>query len=423
MNPQPRLLFLNRFYWPDQEATGRLLTDLCEDLSHAFDVVVVASQPPRPTDESKPEPPAHERRNGVEIRRVFSTRLPKQFLLGRLINLATYLLSATCRVLLLRKPSLVVVQTDPPLLCLLGAFLKVWWRCRLVVYVQDLYPDVAIAMGKVRNRYLAQVLKSVIYFAYRRADLVFTVSEDMREPLLQAGVAREKITCISNWADTESIHPRGPENRLRSTYTQQHRARFIVMYSGNMGLTQNLDGVLDAAELLRDHPEIGFVLVGNGAMRDSLEQQAQQRRLANVRFVDFQPENRLAESLSAADLQLVLLAPQVQQFLMPSKLYGALAAGCPVIAFASASSELAKLVVSHRVGKLVPDGDSRQLADSILWCFEHPAELQTMAESARKLAVDRYDRQIVTSEIGDHFMGLLNGKSSLRNGDGGGHRG
>ncbi len=300
------ILFLNRSYWPDAEATGQLLTELCEDLTDRFDVHVIAGQPLQNPTGAVFRRWGTQKRQGVTIRRVWHTTLPKRWMPFRLLNLVSYLIGAAWAVVWCRRPDVVVVETDPPLLCLLGWLLQ-RRGAKLVVYLQDIYPDLGVALGKLPDGRLTAALRRMMFATYRRADRVVVLSRDMRRKVLDAGIDPDKVMCIPNWIDTTQLKPQKHQNAFRTEHLQpsdpSHPAPTrLVMYSGNMGLCQRLDDVLDAAERLGDRPEILFLLVGDGASRRRLESEVRERRLGNVRFLPYQPKERLAESLSAADL-------------------------------------------------------------------------------------------------------------------------
>lgn len=392
---RPRVLFVNRSYWPDAEATGQLLTELCEDLAASFDVEVIAGQPNQNPEQAEFRRHGVELRNGVAIRRVRHTRFSKASFLGRLANYASFFVAALVAAIRSQRPNVIVVETDPPLLCLLGAVARWRHRCRLIVYLQDIYPDVAVAVGKLRDGWLTSWLRRLFFRVYRTADRVVVLSEDMKSVLRGGGVASSTIRIIPNWVDTSTVWPVKHDNAFRRRHDLD--GKFVVMYSGNMGLCQRLETVLSAAELLRHRPHILFVLVGNGASRADLETLSQERRLSNVRFFDYRPRSELPESLSAADVHLVSLDPRVTNCLMPSKLYGILASGTALVAVAREHCELSQVVQEATVGLVVEPDNPRALASRLLWCADHPRQLQEMGMRARALAEARYDRRISTS--------------------------
>ncbi len=393
-----RVCFLNRSYWPDAEATGQLLTELAEDLAAAYDVTVIAGQPNQNPDGAEYRRCGRELRNGVTVRRVRHTRWDKRSLVGRAVNLATYLAGALVVAWRTERPDVIVVETDPPLLCLLGWLLRRRHGARLVVYLQDLYPDIALALGKLHEGMLVRCLRRAMYAAYRRADRVVVLSRDMQSRVLEIGVAPEKVVRLPNWVDTAAIHPRKTGNEFRREHGFD--GRFVVMYSGNLGLCQRLEDIIEAARLLKDRAEILFLLVGDGASRARLERQARELGLDNVRFLPYQSKGRLSESLSAADLHLVPLDQRVASCLMPSKLYGVLASGTAAMVIAPEGTELAD-VAAEGVGFVVAPEQPHALADAVRWAADHRVELEEMGRRARVLAEGQYDRRRLTAAFGE----------------------
>jgi glycosyltransferase involved in cell wall biosynthesis len=392
-----RILVLNRSYWPDAEATGQLLAELCEDLVEEFEPTVIAGQPNQNPAGVSCRSWGVDRHNGVAIRRVPHLKLGKKSLCGRALNMLTYLAGALAVALCVSRPAAVVVETDPFLLPIIGRWLQWRHRCRLIVYLQDIYPDVAVALGKVRDGWFTRTLRRWLFSIYRSADRVIVLGDDMRKILTDAGIPSERISVLPNWADTTKIYPIRQANSFR--IREQLDGHFVVMYSGNLGLCQGLDDVLEAAGRLRDRRDILFLLIGDGASRARLEQRAREDRLDNVRFLPYQPHSELAHSLSAADLHLVPLDARVTGCLVPSKLYGILAAGVPALVVAEEHCEASRVVESSSTGKTVSPGHPELLAEAIAWFADHRAELREMGSRARLLAEREYDRQIATNRF------------------------
>jgi len=391
-------MFLNRSYWPDAEATGQLLTELCEDLSGRFDVTVIAGQPNHNPTNAIFSRCQREQHNNVTIERVWHPQMGKRSMLARAVGLIGFLVAATGRAFRVTSPDVVVVETDPFMLPWLGRWLKWWHGCRFIVYLQDLYPDVAVVLGKVREGWLTRFLRWRLTEAYRRADAIVVLSGDMKARLVAWGLDANKIHCLENWVDTSLVFPAKVDNLLRQRERLQDR--FVIMHSGNMGLSQYLDNVLNAAALLSDRTELQILLVGDGATRRPLEEQAALLKLNNVRFLPYQPREELAQSLSAADVHLISMHPEAHHCLMPSKLYGILASGSAIVAITAEDSELAQIIRQEQVGLIVPPGDPQKLADQLRWCAEHRDELRRMGERARQCSVRNYDRKRQTARFG-----------------------
>ncbi len=402
---RPRVLFINRSYWPDVEATGQLLTELCEDLARDFDVHVVCGQPHRVADGSEFQAGGSCERRGVTIHRVRHSRFDKGSFWGRAHNMASFHAAAVWRALHVPRPDVTVVETDPPLLCLLGRMLSRVRGCPLVCYLQDIYPDVAVALGKLRPGPLARILRKMFFGTYRESEAVVVLSRDMRALLLDGGVAAHRLHVIPNWVDTTAVYPVKENNPFRRTHGLE--GMFVAMYSGNIGQSQRLELALDAADRLRDRSDIVFVMVGDGAELKTLSRLAGEMALPNVRFIDYQPKSGLAASLSAADVHLVVLQPQIQQLMMPSKLYGVLASGTPTIVLGDPHCELARIVTEHDLGAVAASVCGAALAASILSARTSPAVLRRQGHNARAFAEANCDRARSVTQFRTLLTGLL----------------
>ena len=362
-----RLLVLNQYYWPGPEATAQLLTELCEGLAHAYDVTVVAGT-------TRGAGPGRQERKGVEILRVPSTAFSRSRLATRAANYLSYVLLATLRGLTVRRPDVVLCQTDPPFAGDAAYLVARRFGVPFVVIVQDLYPE--SARGKL-DPALLQALESAVDAYLRPADRVVAISEPMRRRLEARGVDAARISVIPGWVDTEAIHP----------VDVDRDGRFVVMHSGNVGHAQELDTLLQAA---REVGDVEFEIVGNGARRDELERHA--AALPNVSFHAYRPRSELSASLSSASLHFVGLAPGLAGSVVPSRLYGVLAAGRPVLVAADEESEAAELVHEAGAGIVVPPGRPDALAEAIRAARDGDYDLDEMGRRGRDFVVSRHGR-------------------------------
>jgi colanic acid biosynthesis glycosyl transferase WcaI len=395
-----RLLFLNRSFWPDPEATGQLLTELCADLRHEHDVSVIAG-PSYHVSTPLRGLWRHDALDGVDIIRTWGTVFPKRRLLARLLNLGSYYALAAAAALRSARPDVVIAETDPPLLGLLGTLLQARWRCRFLYYCQDIYPDIAEVTGGIRSRPLLALLARANRLAYQRADLIVVLGEDMRRRLMSKGVPPGRIVVLPNWVDCSVIRPLS-QNGFRSQFGN----KFVVMYSGNLGLSQQLESVMEAARQLRDNGRVVFAFIGEGARKPWLEQRAHRDGLGNVCFLPYQPKQALAESLGAADLHLVPLQAGLAGCMVPSKVYGILAAGRPYVAMMDHDADVAMLARESRLGFVCPPGDAAALARVISEAVANPDELRAMGLRARAVAERCFDRPLLTRRFGQLVAGL-----------------
>ncbi|MEA2461352.1 MAG: colanic acid biosynthesis glycosyl transferase WcaI, partial [Actinomycetota bacterium] len=247
-----------------------------------------------------------------------------------------------------------------------------------VFNIQDVYPDVAIELGVLTNPRMISLAHAIERFCYRRADAVTVLSED-----IAANLGRKtdpsKVKLIPNFVDTARIAPAPHDNGYREEYGLTGKT--VVMYAGNVGLSQSLDLMLEAAIALSHEPDLVFVINGQGAARERLEQKA--RGLDNVRFIDAQPEERLPELLSAADIHVVALKKGLASSSVPSKTYSIMAAGRPMIASVDAGSEVARLIDGAGAGISVPAEDAEAFTKAIRRMLDAPEEMEAMGASAR----------------------------------------
>ena len=385
---RPRIVFLNRSYWPDLEATGQLLTQLCEALADEFQVEVVAGLPNSLSADAPADWQSQTVHNGVRIHRLRHLQLPKRSILLRIANYLSFQWSVRRMLKRIGQPDVLIFETDPFMLANEAGRLMNRMPLRVVGYLQDIHPDVGVALGKVPNNRYIQAIRRELFDVYHRCDRMVVLSSDMRQLLLEDGLDPDRVQVIPNWADVQRIRPLEGPNAFR----QRHGLadKFIVMYSGNFGMTQRLDHFIQAAARLADDPQIHFVFVGRGSLEQALKQQVQQLGLKNVTITGYQPLSKLNISLNAADLHLVPLTAQLTRCLMPSKLYGILAAGRPLLTNAPAESELHRLTVQHQVGLVVQPEQIDQIVQQIRWAFQHPQQMQQMGHNARQLALQHY---------------------------------
>lgn len=394
---RPAVLVLNRSYWPDVEATGQLLAELCSDLvAGAFDVRVIAGEPNLASSDGRFAAVGTHTIDGVSVIRVSTKKFSKSSLWSRGLGLLSYFFQAGWKAAWGRRPDAIVVETDPPFLLALGGLLKWKHRRPLVCYLQDLHPEVGLALGRFKPGPITWALKAMTQFGLKRADRVVVLGEDMRRRVEARGVPADRIHVVPNWADTSNVRPGPPSERLRAEWGLS--GKFVVMYSGNLGLSQNLHRVLDAAALLKD-ATVTFAFVGDGAYKRSLQERVAAERLENVKFFPYQPKDRLSESLGAADVHLVTLQGGLAGYIVPSKLYGILAAGRPYIAAVPAEGETAAVTERGRCGLRVDPDNPAALADTVRWCLDHREELAEMGVRGRELAESEFDRKVSTGKF------------------------
>jgi colanic acid biosynthesis glycosyl transferase WcaI len=269
----------------------------------------------------------------------------------------------------------------------------------LVLNVQDVFPDIAVELGLLRRRRLIAAGRRLERWCYDHADAITVLSEDLRENV--AVKTRSPVNVVPNFVDTEWIRPLDKENSYRREFGLEGKT--VVMYAGNVGLSQSLDIVLDAAAALAYEEDLVFVINGWGAARSGLERRA--AGLANLRFVDMQPEDRLPEVLAAGDIHLVPLKRGLARSSVPSKMYSILAAARPFVAGVDEGSEVARVVDRSGAGIAVPPEDAEALAKAIRMLLDSPESAARMGAAGRRFAEAWVSPQAVAETYERLFTG------------------
>jgi glycosyltransferase involved in cell wall biosynthesis len=395
---RPRLLVLNQYYWPALEATGQLLTDLCEGLADAFDVTVV-------TGMIEGEQCGISERNGVRIMRVSSTFYDRRRLSLRTVNYLTYTVAASWRALRLGRPDVVFCMTDPPFLGTAALGVARRFGAPLVVTSQDVFPEIAVEVGRLHNPAVVETIRVLVGAYLRRAERVVAIGDTMRERLEEKGARPERMQVISNWVDTERLVPQPRDNDWARAHGLDDD--FVVMHSGNIGYAQDLDTLLRAGALLRDLEDLRIVIIGAGARFVELTEMAERLELDSVIFLPYQSREVLTLSLSAASIHFVGLARGLAGYVVPSRLYGILSVGRPVLVAADPECETAEVVTRIGAGVAISPGNPVELARVIREAHDGKLDLAAMGARGRAFATAEADREVAVSKYRSLFAELI----------------
>jgi glycosyltransferase involved in cell wall biosynthesis len=305
-----------------------------------------------------------------------------------------------------------MAATDPPIIGLAAYLAAKRFRVPLVMVYQDIFPEVGCLLEDFHSSLVDTILQSVSCFLTEKAARNVVLGETMRRRLIEGKkAAPERTVIVSNWADCSQIVP-SPRNNM---FSAQHGLddKFVVMHSGNIGLSQNLGCVIEAADLLRRVEKIHFLIVGDGVKKAALVHDVQQRGLTNVSFLPYQPKDSLKETFGAADVFVISLKRGLSGYIVPSKLYGVLAAGRPYVAAVDRDSEVAAATDKHHCGLVVEPGNARQLADSILTLYYDASQRRQLGSNARNAALE-FDRPIQIRRYFDLFCELTREVPALR---------
>ncbi len=405
-----RILFCGINYAPDLIGVAKYNTELCESLVAAGHEVRVVTAPPYYPDWNIPAEYCSlwyksQLWNGIPITRA-PIYVPNRPLgMRRLLHHASFSISSAAPMLstAVRWRPKIVVAVAPSLLSApvavaaaraIGA--KSW------LHIQDLEIDAAFELGLLRNRRLRSVMLGIERGILGAFDRVSTISPQMRRRLENKGVAPEKLRDVRNWADTAAIVPGDNQTPLRTSLGLKPND-IVALYSGAMSKKQGLELLVEAATATRDsHPQIHFVLCGNGPRRQELAELA--RGLRNTHFIDIQPVERLSELLNTADIHLMPQKAQAADLVLPSKLSGMMASGRPIVVMADPGTGIA--LETEGAGLVIPPGDAGALAAAVASLAESEPLRKSFGVAGRLRAMQRWDRASIVRSIEDEIMKL-----------------
>jgi glycosyltransferase involved in cell wall biosynthesis len=328
---------------------------------------------------------------GVHIHRVSTATLGRKKLTGRALDYVSFHFSAAAVLLnILRRDDVVVAKTDPPLISIAVSHVARWRGATLVNWLQDLFPEVASALTPgLLPGWLERQLVAARDRSLHRAAGNVVLSTGMRTRVLARGIESRLVQVIPNWADSVAITPM-PSQQSTTRRRLGLSNRFVVGYSGNLGRAHEFDTLIGAARALREDSRFVFLMTGAGAKSGGLRQMVERERLGNFVFQDYQPPELLSDSLAAADVHLVSLLPALEGLIVPSKIYGILAAGRPAIFIGDTDGDLARLIRAHDCGMSVGVGESESLAVGLRAWRDNSSRVELMGQNARKLALAHF---------------------------------
>jgi colanic acid biosynthesis glycosyl transferase WcaI len=380
-----RILLLNQFFWPDSAATSQFLTDLARGLAErGHEVYAISAEGGgyAPEDLSD-RPPVH-------IHRVRTTRFVHGSL-GRVLSYGSFFLSCLVRGLTVARPDLVITLTTPPLLSLIGNALKFLRGARHFIWEMDVYPDVAIDLEYFRAGGLIDRATGLLAdFSRRHADGILALGPCMKDRLLARGIPEDKIHISENWADGSVIQP---------VPRAKGDGRLTVLYSGNLGLAHDTATILAAMKELANDQRFRFIFAGGGPLRKRLAETCRAEGIDAVEFRPYSPKTNLGESLGAGDIGLVTQRAECVGSVVPSKVYGLLAAGRPILYIGPRTSTAGQLVRKHNCGWQIDCLDSITLVALLRTLAADRKQVEEAGRRAREVFLEYYDLPLGVGRI------------------------
>ena len=392
-----RLLFINRYFYPDISATAQLLTELAEDLDARGDcVTVITGNTAYLAGEAQFA--SREMHHGIRIVRVGFTRFGRSRILGRLSDYLSFWACAFWAAVRMKDQDCLVVLSDPPLLSVCAAIVRFFMPIKTVCWLQDVFPEIAIRAGVLREGMVARLLRGMARWSLGRMDQVVVIGRCMERYLLSHGLPARTLINIPNWADGRHLRSAPRDN---NEFLHQHglQDRFVVMYSGNHGVVHEYETIVALIRETSSIPQLCFCFVGEGAWKPRLVETAQAEGWQHVVFLPYQPKALLQSSLSAGDIHLVSLRTEMEGLSIPSKIYGIFAAGRPVIFIGPPGSEAAASIREAECGYCVEPGDTQGAVQSLLAGYHDRLLLEKQGAAARRYFDAHCDRSLATEQF------------------------
>jgi glycosyltransferase involved in cell wall biosynthesis len=391
---KPRLWVVSEVYYPEETSTGYYLTAIGEGLVDRFDVKVLCGQP----NYSKRgmRAPKHELHLGTEIFRATGTRLNKNIIPFRLMNMLTLGVSVFVKALhRFRRGDSVLVVTTPPTMPFIVAIASLLRGAGYVLLIHDSYPETLVAVKKIRrNAFAARTIDYFNRWLFKHARKIIVVGRDMAELICKKASGLDiPVAVIPNWAEIDNVVPSPREDNalIRDLGIGE---RLVILHAGNIGHPTDIETIAACFDLLNSDGRFQFVFLGSGVKRRLLEMVVQEKRFDGLTLLESRPRSEQAEFLNACDVGMISLVDGMFGVAMPSKTYNLMAAGKPLLALADPNSELARVIDEEGIGWHIRPGDPQELKNVLENIFENRSALHEMGRRARSAAVEKYSLNI-----------------------------
>jgi colanic acid biosynthesis glycosyl transferase WcaI len=401
------ILLVCAFFPPEVGSAAHLFFELGQALKDRGHRVTVLTGLPRyhvlgDQKHYRRRPLVAENYHGLQVYRVINLNIPWNVPLLRGLDQFFSAFSFGLAGLFLPPFDLALVYSPPLPLALSTYFLSRLRGKPSILNVQDIFPQSAIDLGVLRNPFLIRVFKGMEAFLYKHFRQVIVHSEGNRQYVISRGGAPERVAAVHNWVDTDTLKPGKKDNHFRDSLGRGNR--FVVSFAGIMGYSQDLTTVIQAATLLKDHPEISILLVGDGVEKPGLQRLAEENHLQNVTFLPMQPKEEYLNVLHASDLCLVTLRKEVKTPVVPSKILSIMAAGRPVLASLPLDGDAPRLINEAQAGVILPPGQPGLMAEAILK-FSQDGDLgEQMGANGRHYAVQHLSLQSCMARLEKLFQ-------------------
>ena len=403
MNDKKKLLIFAHYYYPDVASTGQILKDQSEGMLETFDVTVICVVPSyggKIEEQYKTKKYYYEKINGVKVIRVRVPEFEKTNKISRIKNILAYFFGALGACAKAGKQDYVFTISQPPILGgLLGVLGKWMKRAKMIYCIQDFNPEQIMAVGYFKNKFVLNCMLFADKISCRCSDLIITVGSDLVETLKKRfkGQKVPNHVMINNWIDEKEIYPLPAEHEKVAGFRKEYglEGKYVIMYSGNIGLYYDLEHLVKVMKQFRkgytmkgeyekglktpDGREVVFAFVGAGSVKEKLEQYAKKHHFENMVFIPYQDKEDLIYSLNAADVHWCVNAKGIKGVSCPSKAYGIMAVGKPILGVLEEDSEIRNIIEASDCGMCCAPADYEGVAKLLRWYIDNAG---TVAEKA-----------------------------------------
>lgn len=406
------LLIYAHYYYPDVASTGQILTELAEGLNDTFHTTVICTVPSYTGKISRyyrKHKYYYQNINGVDVLRIRVPEFRKSFALSRIFNILSYFFSAIFATFRVGHQDYVLTISQPPVLGgLLGVIGKHIKRAKLIYNIQDFNPEQVMAVNFTHNRLVLNAMMLLDKYSCRQASKVIIVGRDMIETLQKRFDKPVPYAHINNWINEEEIYPLQKNHPKVSEFKKRYHLedKFVIMYSGNIGLYYDLPNIIKIIEKFKAETKVAFAFIGEGSVLEELCNYKDAHQLSNVVFIPYQPKNDLIYSLNAGDVHFVVNAKGIKGVSVPSKLYGVMAVGKPVLGIMEEGAEARLIVEEAKCGISVEPGDYRAIEELInnYIKLQGSEELEEMGARGRDYLTRNLTRKVSVEKYRDEIL-------------------
>ena len=410
------ILIITNYFPPEIRSASHLFYELSESFVEKGHKVTVVTGFPRENikelpDKYKSKLFLREIMNGIQVLRVAAMSFPRNIPVVRGMEQFILSLQFLWGGLISGRQDVVLVYSPPLPLGLSTILLNRAKQIPFVFNMQDIYPQCIIDLGILKNPLLIKLFEGMEKFIYKKADYITVHSEGNREHVISRGIIPNKVVVLPNWVDTDMIAPSDRLNKFREENNLGNK--FVVSYAGVMGYAQDLSTIIKSAERLKNYEDILFLLVGDGPMKEGLEQQVETLGLKNVKFLPMQPREKYPEVLAASDVGLVTLTREIVTPVVPAKLLNIMASGRPVVASLDLSGDTPKIIKASQCGYCVEPESPEMLAQTILKLYDEPVLREEFGRNGRKYAEEHFSRTVCIKIYEELFEKACNQNAAM----------